>query len=134
MTLNLATLLEDSARRYPDRDAVVLGSTRLTYAQVDAAANQVANLLVEPGRPARRQGGAVLPEPALLPDRLLRHPQGRRRGRAAQRAAQGARDRLPPRRLPRRRPTSASRARPTCRWAPRATPASSRRRAVSTSS
>ena len=36
MTLNLATLLEDSARRYPDRDAVVLGDTRLTYAQVDA--------------------------------------------------------------------------------------------------
>ncbi len=46
---NLATLLDDSARRYPDRDAVVLGDTRLTYAQVDAAANQVANLLVERG-------------------------------------------------------------------------------------
>jgi long-chain acyl-CoA synthetase len=36
MTLNLATLLEDSARRHPDRDAVVLGDTRLTYAQVNA--------------------------------------------------------------------------------------------------
>jgi len=46
---NLATLLDDSARRYADRDAVVLGDTRLTYAQVDAAANQVANLLVERG-------------------------------------------------------------------------------------
>ena len=34
---------------YPDRDAVVLGETRLTYAQVDAAANQVANLLVAKG-------------------------------------------------------------------------------------
>jgi long-chain acyl-CoA synthetase len=45
MTLNLATLLEDSARRHPGRDAVVLGEGRLTYAQVDAAANQVANLL-----------------------------------------------------------------------------------------
>jgi long-chain acyl-CoA synthetase len=49
MTLNLATLLEDSARRHPGRDAVVLGDTRLTYAQVDAAANQVANLLVSRG-------------------------------------------------------------------------------------
>ncbi|MFF5970673.1 long-chain fatty acid--CoA ligase [Streptomyces sp. NPDC012769] len=47
--LNLSVLLEDSARKYPDRDALVLGPTRLTYAQVDAAANQVANLLVERG-------------------------------------------------------------------------------------
>lgn len=51
--LNLAMMLEDTARRLPDRDAVVLGDTRLTYAEVDAAANQVANLLfargVQPG-------------------------------------------------------------------------------------
>ncbi|MEJ7629609.1 MAG: long-chain fatty acid--CoA ligase [Nocardioidaceae bacterium] len=46
---NIATMLEDSARTVPDRDAVVLGATRLTYAQVDAAANQVANLLVSRG-------------------------------------------------------------------------------------
>jgi long-chain acyl-CoA synthetase len=47
--LNLSVLLEDSARKYPDRDALVLGPTRLTYAQVNGAANQVANLLVERG-------------------------------------------------------------------------------------
>jgi long-chain acyl-CoA synthetase len=47
--LNLSVMLEDSARTVPDRDAVVLGDTRLTYAQVDAAANQVANLLVSRG-------------------------------------------------------------------------------------
>jgi long-chain acyl-CoA synthetase len=47
--LNLAVLLEDSARKFPTREAVVLGDTRLTYAQVDAAANQVANLLVARG-------------------------------------------------------------------------------------
>ena len=47
--LNLAVLLEDSARAVPDRDAVVLGDTRLTYAQVDAAANRVANLLADMG-------------------------------------------------------------------------------------
>ena len=29
--LNLSTLLEDSARRHPDRDAVVLGDVRLDY-------------------------------------------------------------------------------------------------------
>jgi len=47
--LNLSIFLEDSARRYPDREAVVLGETRLTYAQVNGAANQVANLLVSRG-------------------------------------------------------------------------------------
>jgi fatty-acyl-CoA synthase len=48
-TYNLATLLEDSATKYPDRTAVVLGDTRLTYAQVDSFANMVANLLVSRG-------------------------------------------------------------------------------------
>ncbi|HZJ04816.1 MAG TPA: long-chain fatty acid--CoA ligase [Nocardioidaceae bacterium] len=47
--LNLAVLLEDSARQHPDRDAVVLGDTRLTYAQINGAASQVANLLVSKG-------------------------------------------------------------------------------------
>ncbi|QNN54184.1 long-chain-fatty-acid--CoA ligase [Nocardioides mesophilus] len=47
--LNLSVLLEDSARRHPDRDAVVLGETRLSYAQVDAMSSQVANLLVSRG-------------------------------------------------------------------------------------
>ena len=47
--LNLSMLLEDSARRHPERDAVVLGDTRLSYAQVNAMANQVANLLVSRG-------------------------------------------------------------------------------------
>ncbi|MCW2780212.1 MAG: putative acyl-CoA synthetase [Marmoricola sp.] len=46
---NLSILLEDSSRQFPDRDALVLGDTRLTYAQVNAAANQVANLLVSKG-------------------------------------------------------------------------------------
>ena len=47
--LNLSVLLEDCARNHPERAAVVLGETRLTYAQVNAAANQVANLLVARG-------------------------------------------------------------------------------------
>ena len=47
--LNLAVMLEDSARRVPEREAIVFNDTRLTYAQVDALANQVANLLVERG-------------------------------------------------------------------------------------
>ncbi len=43
--LNLAVLLEDSAREVPDYPAIILGETRLSYAQVDAAASQVANAL-----------------------------------------------------------------------------------------
>jgi long-chain acyl-CoA synthetase len=46
---NLSSLLERTAQAHPDRTAVVLGDTRLTYAQVDGAANQVANLLVSRG-------------------------------------------------------------------------------------
>ncbi len=47
--LNLAVALTDAAHRSPGRDAVVLGDTRLTYAQVDGAASQVAGALVELG-------------------------------------------------------------------------------------
>ena len=46
---NLATLLERSAAEHPERTAIVFGDTRLTYAQVNGAANQVANLLVSRG-------------------------------------------------------------------------------------
>jgi len=38
--LNLSVLLEDSARRYPSRDAFIFMDTHLTYAQINGAANQ----------------------------------------------------------------------------------------------
>lgn len=47
--LNLAVLLEHTARELPDREAVVHGGTRLTYARIDALANRVANALVQSG-------------------------------------------------------------------------------------
>jgi long-chain acyl-CoA synthetase len=47
--LNLSVFLEASARSHPDRDAVVVGDLRLTYAQVNGFANQIANLLVSRG-------------------------------------------------------------------------------------
>ncbi len=47
--LNLAVLLEDSARNVPERCAVVCGENRLTYAEVEAKANQVANALKKIG-------------------------------------------------------------------------------------
>jgi len=53
--LNLAVLLEDTARARGDRDAVVQGPVRLTYAQLDAAASRVAGALTASGiRPGDR--------------------------------------------------------------------------------
>lgn len=46
---NLATLLDDIARRHPDRAAVVLGDARVSYADLNRTANQVANLLTSRG-------------------------------------------------------------------------------------
>jgi len=46
---NLSAFLEETSAKYPERTAVVLGDTRLSYAQVNGAANQVANLLVSKG-------------------------------------------------------------------------------------
>jgi len=47
--LNLAVLLEGTAREFADRDAIACGPVRLTYAQLDAAASQVANALTARG-------------------------------------------------------------------------------------
>ncbi len=41
--LNLSVLLEDSARRYPNNDAFVFMDTHVSYAKINAAANQIAN-------------------------------------------------------------------------------------------
>src|SRR5215471_13001608 len=47
--LNLAILLEDSAREVPERTAIVFEGTKLSYAALNGAANQVANLLALSG-------------------------------------------------------------------------------------
>lgn len=41
--LNLSVLLEDSARRYPQKDAFIFMDASFTYAQINGAASQVAN-------------------------------------------------------------------------------------------
>lgn len=48
-TYNLATLLEDSTTKYPDRTALVFGERRLSYAEVNTFANMVAGLLAARG-------------------------------------------------------------------------------------
>ena len=47
--LNLAVLLEDSARTMPERLAVICGEIKMTYAEVNAKANQVAHGLLKLG-------------------------------------------------------------------------------------
>src|SRR5579863_7557824 len=47
--LNLAILLDDSAREVPERTAIIHENTRMSYAELNAAANQVANGLVQAG-------------------------------------------------------------------------------------
>src|SRR6478735_1252885 len=48
-TYNLATLLEDSTTKYPERTALVFGERRLSYAEVNTFANMVASLLASRG-------------------------------------------------------------------------------------
>jgi len=47
--LNLSVLLESSAFKYGNKPAFTFGDTTLTYAQVNGAANQVANGLIANG-------------------------------------------------------------------------------------
>jgi long-chain acyl-CoA synthetase len=47
--LNLAFLLEQSARRFPSKDGIILDEYRVPFAQVNGAANIIANALVNMG-------------------------------------------------------------------------------------
>ncbi|MGI9552191.1 MAG: long-chain-fatty-acid--CoA ligase [Aurantibacter sp.] len=47
--LNLSVILEDSARRFPSKEAFIFMDKRLTFVQVNAAANQVAQVLIAKG-------------------------------------------------------------------------------------
>jgi len=47
--LNLSVLIEDSARRYPTKNAFTFGDASVTYQQVNMAANQIANGLIAKG-------------------------------------------------------------------------------------
>lgn len=47
--LNISTCIGESARSYPNKTAYIFGDTELTFAQINGAANQVANGLVAKG-------------------------------------------------------------------------------------
>ncbi len=48
-TLNLASIIEDHARKRPDRTAVIFNDMRFSYGQLNAMANMIANGLVKLG-------------------------------------------------------------------------------------
>ncbi|MBC3990751.1 non-ribosomal peptide synthase/polyketide synthase [Streptomyces sp. AC563] len=62
----LPALLEAQVRRTPERVAVVCGTARLTYAEVDERANRLARLLVERGVGSETLVGLALPRSAEL--------------------------------------------------------------------
>src|SRR5438105_15124161 len=67
MSLNLAVILEESTKRNPDKVAIIFDDFKLTYSQLNAAANQVANALVDSGIQQGDRVGLMLPNVPQFP-------------------------------------------------------------------
>jgi long-chain acyl-CoA synthetase len=67
MSLNLAVILEESTKRNPDKVAIIFDDFKLTYAQLNGAANQVANALVGAGIKRGDRVGMMLPNVPQFP-------------------------------------------------------------------
>src|SRR5258708_19643576 len=67
MSLNLAVILEESTKRNPDKVAIIFDDFKLTYAQLNAAANQVANGLVDAGIKPGDRVAMMLPNVPQFP-------------------------------------------------------------------
>lgn len=65
--LNLATTLADTARREPSKTAVIEGNRRLTFGEVDAAANSVASYLLERGLSSGDRVALTIPNVVEFP-------------------------------------------------------------------
>ena len=65
--MNLATILTESAQRYPDRVAVKLDDIELTYRLLDGASTHLAGLLHEKGFSASDRVGIMLPNVPYFP-------------------------------------------------------------------
>jgi len=67
MTLNLASILTDTARRAPDSPAVRLGEAELSYAELDDRSARLATLLREKGLERGDRVGVMLPNVLEFP-------------------------------------------------------------------
>jgi long-chain acyl-CoA synthetase len=67
MGRNLASLLTDSAARFPERTAIKLDDAELTYAQLDGASAHLAGLLAERGFEPGDRVGVMLPNVPYFP-------------------------------------------------------------------
>ncbi|HEY8740203.1 MAG TPA: long-chain fatty acid--CoA ligase [Candidatus Dormibacteraeota bacterium] len=67
MSFNLATILEESTKKNPDKVAIILDDFKMTYKQLDEAANQVANALRANGIQAGERVGMMLPNVPHFP-------------------------------------------------------------------
>jgi long-chain acyl-CoA synthetase len=67
MSWNLAVMLRESARANADKTAVILDEMRFTYAQLEAASNQVAQGLVAAGVAPGDRVGLMLPNVPQFP-------------------------------------------------------------------
>src|SRR6202022_615814 len=67
MSLNLAVILRESARRDPDHVAIILDSFKLTYGQLDALSSQVASSLKSAGLEPGDRVGLMLPNVPQFP-------------------------------------------------------------------
>jgi long-chain acyl-CoA synthetase len=67
MSLNLAVILEESTKQNPDKVAVIFEQFKLTYGQLNSAANQVANGLRAAGVEAGERVGIMLPNIPQFP-------------------------------------------------------------------
>ena len=59
--MNLKLMLEEAARRYGKKTAIVLGDRRLSYAELDEASNKIANALIKLGISKGERVAMLLP-------------------------------------------------------------------------
>jgi long-chain acyl-CoA synthetase len=67
MGLNLASILTESAARFPDAPAIRLGEDELTYGALDEASARLATLLAARGMKRGDRVGVMLPNVPQFP-------------------------------------------------------------------
>ena len=67
MSLNLASILTESAERFPDAPAIRLGGDELTYGALDEASARLASMLAARGMKRGDRVGVMLPNVPQFP-------------------------------------------------------------------